>query len=600
MPRKLSHRTAFGLPLATLALAASSAFAATQGPADDSFYNTVDPSATATHGDLISYRKTTTFNLGKDAPASSAWNVLYQSKDSLDSDNVVSGTVFVPQAAWTGTGPRPVILYAIGTQGLAGNCAPSRQFAAGTEYENSTITQALKAGYAVLVTDYEGYLTGGLPPTYMSGLSQGRAVLDIFKAATSIPSVGISATAPVAIWGYSQGGQASSFAGEIYSSYAPSLKVVGVATGGIPGDFVSTAKYLDGSYGFAFLGLSIVGLSNQYGQDIPINLIASTTPGGGVETLNRISGECIFKALFDVMGHSLSEYTIGNQPLDQLLQVGSVKATLQKQALGTNKVPAPVYQYHGAADEFIPLDQAFALKKAWCAKGTKVTFDLYPSEHIATLSQAGAPVLTWLADRFAGKAATDTCGTTTTPKATAIAPGGDLVVEMNKWPLAANVHLKLLNSNVPLPAGTSLVANANVTKHTLTGTLTVPNFNQKVNLIGLKLPVGLQVTSAGDITGTVDLDDKGILHVHGKAPVNINITSLVYIPFGACKTITPIDFPLDFDGPISALGGGMNFSGTVTFPKITGCAIQGTLSTFFSGSGNTYSFTLSPPAPVKN
>ena len=48
----------------------------------------------------------------------------------------------------------------------------------------------------------------------------------------------------------------------------------------------------------------------------------------------------------------------------------------------------PMYQYHGQADQFIPLDQAYALKQTYCAKGTKVSFDLYPAEHIATVFQA--------------------------------------------------------------------------------------------------------------------------------------------------------------------------------------------------------------------
>ena len=596
MTRHHFHRAILGMPLAALALAASSAFAATQGPADDSFYTYQEP--TGSHGDLVSYRQAPAFNLGQGAPATNAWNVIYQSKDAVDNDNTVSGTVFVPQAAWTGTGPRPVILYAIGTQGLAQNCAPSRQFAKGTEYENANIAAALKAGYAVLVTDYEGYMTGVFTPTYLAGASQGHAVLDILKAASSIPGAGVAANAPAAVWGYSQGGQSADFAGEQKATYTPEMNLVAVAAGGVPGDFIRSAHYLDGSYGFAFLGLAITGLNSQYGQDIPINLVATDF---GKQTLNRIAGECIFQALFDVMDHKLSEYTLGNQNLDALLSVGPVKATLLKQTLGTKGIPVPLYQFHGAADEFIPLDQAFALKQSYCAKGTKVTFDLYPSEHIATLTQAATPVLTWLNDRFAGKPATDTCSNNTAPTSTAIPPGGHLVVNMNKWPLNAKVHLKLLNSDVILPATSTFSAQADVTAKTLNGSLDVPSFNQKVNLIGLKLPIGLRIMSAGPVTGTVSLDTDGILHVHGKAPVDINITSVVYIPFGACKTATPVDFPLDFDGPISSLGNGnLTFSGTVTFPKVTGCAIQGTLSAFMSGAGQTFSFTVAPPAPVRN
>jgi hypothetical protein len=143
---------------AALALAVSSAYAApVVGPADDSFftYPTQDLSA-GKHGDLITYRQTTV-KLDVNAPASNAWNVTYKFRNSYDDVNLaMSGTVIVPKTNWTGTGPRPVVLYAVGTHGLATKCAPTRQLAAGTDYEAANIAAALKAGYAVLVTDYQG------------------------------------------------------------------------------------------------------------------------------------------------------------------------------------------------------------------------------------------------------------------------------------------------------------------------------------------------------------------------------------------------------------------------------------------------------------
>ena len=99
-----------------------------------------------------------------------------------------------------GTTARSVVAYAVGTHGLAQNCSPSKQLAAGTDYEAANIAAAIKAGYAVLISDYAGYTTGGTP-TYMSGKSQGNALLDLVLAATQIPNVGISSTSKVGIWG---------------------------------------------------------------------------------------------------------------------------------------------------------------------------------------------------------------------------------------------------------------------------------------------------------------------------------------------------------------------------------------------------------------
>ena len=70
--------------------------------------------------------------------------------------------------------------------------------------------------------------------------------------------------------------------------------------------------------------------------------------------------------------------------------------------------------------------------------------------------------------------------------------------------------------------------------------------------------------------------------------------------FGECKTVSPVQFPLTFDGPVSSLGnGGLTFTGTTTFPQIKGCFISAILTTMMSGSGQTYTFGVTPPAPSK-
>lgn len=596
------RKSVLSVPLAAIALAVSSAYAApVVGPSDDSFFTT-PASLAGSHGDLIQYR-TTTVNLGSGTTANKAWNVLYQSTDSLGAANAVAGTVIVPTAAWTGTGARPVILYAVGTQGLATNCAPSRQFATGSEYENANINAALKAGYAVLVTDYAGYLTGDAGSTYLSGQSQGNAVLDIFQATTQIPSIGIASTAPVGIWGFSQGGQSAAWAAETLATYAPGLNVKGVAAGGIPADFISAAHFLDGNLGAAFLASAVSGLSTQYPAfNTAFKLIAS--PDGKAQ-ITKLKTECVFTALFDLQNKSLVDFTVDPTAytLDDLLGVPAVNKVLLDQNLGKSQLTVPLYQYHGQADEFIPLAQDIDLKRFYCSTpGAKVQFDLYPSEHIVTQFQAAPTVLTWLADRFAGKTAPSSCSTNTTgyptPTNTNTTPGGNFVVKLDAWPLTASVGLKTLGQTVNLPTASSFTATTDITAKTLNGSLHVPDFKQSLKILGIGSQIGMQVTPAGATTGSASLDNSGILHVHGTAYADITITSVSGIPVGSCKTVSPVAFPLNFDGPLSSLGnGGLNFSGTTTFPQVKGCFISGILTALMSGSGQTYSFTVQPPAP---
>ena len=61
------RKSVLTVPMAAIALAVSSAYAATPGPSDASFYN-VPASLSGARGDLISYRPTTP-KLGAGAPA---------------------------------------------------------------------------------------------------------------------------------------------------------------------------------------------------------------------------------------------------------------------------------------------------------------------------------------------------------------------------------------------------------------------------------------------------------------------------------------------------------------------------------------------------
>ena len=129
--------------------------------------------------------------------------------------------------------------------------------------ESAAIQALLDKGWAVAVTDYQGMGTPG-DHTYVIKDAEAHAVLDIVRAAR-LPGSGIAANAPVALMGYSQGGQASAAAAELESTYAPELNVVGTA-GGVPTDLMNVATYLNGpgSFYFSFLAFAAVGLNAAY------------------------------------------------------------------------------------------------------------------------------------------------------------------------------------------------------------------------------------------------------------------------------------------------------------------------------------------------
>ncbi|RUQ42434.1 lipase, partial [Micrococcus sp. HSID17227] len=77
-----------------------------------------------------------------------ATRIMYASQDAQGRPIAVTGTVLTPTAPWTGAGERPVIGYAVGTQGAADRCAPSRTLSTGVQYEGVGITSLLSRGHA--------------------------------------------------------------------------------------------------------------------------------------------------------------------------------------------------------------------------------------------------------------------------------------------------------------------------------------------------------------------------------------------------------------------------------------------------------------------
>jgi pimeloyl-ACP methyl ester carboxylesterase len=152
--------------------------------------------------------------------------VLYRSQDADGRTVPVSGVVSIPK----GKAPRggwPVITWAHGTTGIADSCAPSRDDGRTAHAYNSYIypllSSWLKAGYAVVRTDYQGL---GTPydHQYLNGRAEGSGVMDMVRAARQVdPRVGHD----VVVAGHSQGGHAALFAAALAPKYTPELAVKG-------------------------------------------------------------------------------------------------------------------------------------------------------------------------------------------------------------------------------------------------------------------------------------------------------------------------------------------------------------------------------------
>ncbi|MBT2543788.1 lipase [Streptomyces sp. ISL-44] len=377
------------------ALAAVAALALSAGIPATTATAAADTEATTESGrpgDLVSSAPSAFHPLPGQPTNTKAWKIRYRSTTADGAPNTVSGTVVVPQDGRTG--PRPLITYAVGTVGMGDSCAPSNNLPYGTAMEANLIQQLTLRGWGVVVTDYEGLGTPGVH-TYTVGPSAGHAMLDAARAATRLPEAGLPADTPVGIMGYSQGGQASSWAAELQGSYAPELKVKGTATGGVPADLLKVADFNNGSYGSGLIFMAAAGQDAAFPE---LKLDSYLNPAGKL-LVAGMKENCV--AIDAIAGSfkRISDLTTRN-PLDQ----PDWQARLNQSRLGRTAPAAPVYQYHALGDELIPYRVGRGLRSDWCAKGANVEFDtIWIGEHVSGVITQSLTVGNWLADRFAGR-----------------------------------------------------------------------------------------------------------------------------------------------------------------------------------------------------
>jgi hypothetical protein len=391
----------------TAAMVATVLAACQPTPDKDAFY-TPPSSLPSTNGAIIRSRAST-FTLDPvnrlPVPATKAWQVLYRSTSATGGAMAVSGTVIVPTTPWIGVGSRPLVSYAVGTRGVGDACAPSYTLAHGTDYEGAFIATALAKGWAVAVTDYEGLGTPGTH-TYVVGQSEGRAVLDIARAAQRLSGTGLSANSPVGIMGYSQGGGAAAWAGQLAPTYAPDLKVRGVAAGGVPADLNAVAAALDGSPFVALALLASIGLDAAY----PELKLANYLNSRGWRTLQKANELCIasfdgITSVIDTAFTRIDQYVTTNP-----LTTPAWQARLNQNKLGSAKPAAPVFLFHALADQMVAYPQAATLRRTWCNRGATVTWTTLPlAEHVKGMVDGAPLAFDWLSARFAGLPATGNC-----------------------------------------------------------------------------------------------------------------------------------------------------------------------------------------------
>jgi pimeloyl-ACP methyl ester carboxylesterase len=337
-------------------------------------------------------------------PAGSrGYQVLYVSTTVDGTPVTVSGVVIVPGPDAPAAPPegRTVLSWAHGTTGLGDSCAPSAQYPTGKASELALAQVAVGRGFVYAATDYQGLGTPG-PHPYIVGLSEGRNVLDIARAAEHLPGSGAAATSKVLVWGHSQGGGAAAFAAELAPTYAPDLALVGAMVGAPAADFAIVAAANDGAPYFGFAIMSAAGFKAAYPQlsyDAVLN-------DAGKQAVASIADACADQVLKEFAGHHASDYQIASPE-----EAPGWKDALAANEPGQRATPVPIFLYQGDNDQIIPVQVSADLLQRYCAIGATVERKTYPgADHTSVIAAALGDVVGFANDRLAGLPVPSSCG----------------------------------------------------------------------------------------------------------------------------------------------------------------------------------------------
>ncbi len=362
-------------------------------PDPDPFFAPPDDLAARQPGDVIRFRPVDNTWY----PQSTIYHVAFRSTNSTGKPIMGMTTVFLPK----GVANPPLVSYQAIINSLGVKCNPSRSLFNAELNDAPGMYLPLARGWAVSVPDHLGP-NGAYGAAKLGGL----ITLDSIRAIQKITELGL-AHAPVALAGYSGGGMASAWAAALQPTYAPEVKIAGVAAGGIPADLEQMARGLGFAPhpGFGLAWAAAMGLEREYPERLPIS---TQLNDHGYWYRTFMNNECRRFLIFHGLFRSAEEFA-GSKAM---MESTAAFEVLRENSLRyRTEVPrVPMYIWHGIYDGLTPFDSVSEVAQRYCRAGANLTFVPYDiAEHMTTAAAGFAEAWNYIEARFRGEPAPTRC-----------------------------------------------------------------------------------------------------------------------------------------------------------------------------------------------
>jgi acetyl esterase/lipase len=328
-----------------------------------------------------------------------AWRIVYTTTDEKGGRDTATATVLASREL--PDGPRPVIGVGHGTVGIASRCAPSlsQQPFTGSA---AAMAALVEQGWVAVTSDYAGMGTTG-PNPYLVGKVEAHNVLDAVRAAHEL----LDLSPKTLLMGHSQGGHAALWAGIEAPTYAPTLRVIGVAATAPATDLFGLMTDIRGTIAGTLVTMY---LEHAWQQVYPTAGLGQRLRAGVGSLIDQTSRLCLTGSEA-AQAYGLAKSVLGNVVDDS--EYDGEFGRLLRANTPSARIAAPVLVAQGLADVLIPP----SVQEGWvaqrCAAGQAIDYREYAGLTHTTLVLPASPLIDqlvqWAQDRLAGEPAHGNC-----------------------------------------------------------------------------------------------------------------------------------------------------------------------------------------------